>query len=169
MLKNLFRLGITCSVAVVALTSCENQDFTSYNVDVKRIDDKTQIASNVTFYGFANGTVEPANASGAKALPIESKNATLTFNAANGEEHLTANFDNWYKLDVKKNGMGQVTWVNTDDCGRRIPTEYVVKDTPLAGGAQNESVYFNTEFYGDDNIPAEAVALFQYQQKSLRN
>ena len=38
MLKNLFRLGITCSVAVVALTSCENQDFTSYNVDVKRID-----------------------------------------------------------------------------------------------------------------------------------
>ena len=135
--------------------------------DVKRIDDKTQIASNVTFYGFANGTVEPANASGAKALPIESKNATLTFNAANGEEHLTANFDNWYKLDVIKNGMGQVTWVNTDDCGRRIPTEYVVKDTPLAGGAQNESVYFNTEFYGDDNIPAEAVALFQYQQKVM--
>ena len=38
MLKTLFRLGITCSVAVVALTSCENQDFTSYNVDVKRID-----------------------------------------------------------------------------------------------------------------------------------
>ena len=38
MLKNLFRLGITCSVAVVALTSCENQDFTIYNVDVKRID-----------------------------------------------------------------------------------------------------------------------------------
>lgn len=135
--------------------------------DVKRIDDKTQIASNVTFYGFANGTVEPANASGAKALPIESKNATLTFNAANGEEHLTANFDNWYKLDVIKNGMGQVIWVNTDDCGRRIPTEYVVKDTPLAGGAQNESVYFNTEFYGDDNIPAEAVALFQYQQKVM--
>lgn len=56
---------------------------------------------------------------------------------------------------------------NADDCGRRIPTEYVVKDTPLAGGVQNESVYFNTEFYGDDNIPAEAVALFQYQQKVM--
>lgn len=98
---------------------------------------------------------------------IGRKNATLTFNAANGEEHLTANFDNWYKLDVIKNGMGEVIWVNTDDCGRRIPTEYVVKDTPLAGGVQNESVYFNTEFYGDDNIPAEAVALFQYQQKVM--
>lgn len=36
-----------------------------------------------------------------------------------------------------------------------------------SGGAQNESVYFNTEFYGDDNIPAEAVALFQYQQKVM--
>ena len=33
MLKNLFKLGITCSVAVVALSSCENQDFTSFNTD----------------------------------------------------------------------------------------------------------------------------------------
>ena len=41
MLKNLFRLGITCSVAVVALSSCENQDFTSTNVDTKRVEVNT--------------------------------------------------------------------------------------------------------------------------------
>ncbi|HIX27012.1 MAG TPA: glycerophosphodiester phosphodiesterase [Candidatus Barnesiella excrementigallinarum] len=41
MLKNLFKLGITCSVAVVALSSCENQDFTSFNTDAKRIEVNT--------------------------------------------------------------------------------------------------------------------------------
>lgn len=39
MFKNLIRLGITCSVALVAF-SCENQDFTNVNEDVNRVDVK---------------------------------------------------------------------------------------------------------------------------------
>lgn len=40
MFKNLIRLGITCSVAMVALSSCEDQDFTNVNNDVDRVDVK---------------------------------------------------------------------------------------------------------------------------------
>ncbi|MEG0253637.1 MAG: glycerophosphodiester phosphodiesterase, partial [Muribaculaceae bacterium] len=37
MLKNFSRLGITCGIAIVAFSSCENQDFTNENVDVTKV------------------------------------------------------------------------------------------------------------------------------------
>lgn len=38
MFKNLFKLGLTCSVAALTLSSCEHQDFVNINEDATRVD-----------------------------------------------------------------------------------------------------------------------------------
>lgn len=124
------------------------------------------LATEIKFEGIAKGTVEAPNESGKPALAIEDNNAYLAFSRENGSETLSANFDNWYKVDISKTPEGEYGFKYNAD-GKTIDEHYQFKHKPsfIKGSVPNEQWYFDTAYYGDNKTPEEAVALFQYQQQ----
>ena len=130
--------------------------------DIRKNEDLTE---EIFFKGIAKGTVEAPNESGKPALAIEDNNAYLAFNRENGSETLSANFDNWYRVDISKTPEGGYGF-NYDADGKTIDEEYQLQHKPsFDGTVPNEQVLFDTAYYGDNKTPEEAVALFQYQQQ----
>ncbi len=130
--------------------------------DIRKNEDLT---GEIYFKGIAKGTVEAPNESGKPALAIEDNNAYLAFNRENGSETLSANFDNWYKVDISKTPEGGYGF-NYDADGKTIDKHYQFQHKPsFDGTVPNEQVLFDTAYYGDNKTPEEAVALFQYQQQ----
>jgi len=133
--------------------------------DIKEIDDDL-ITADATFTGIARGTVTGPNA--AKTAELNDNNAKLTFNAATGAEQFSAKFDNWYNVTVDKTARGITA--NFDDTGKTIDAGLRFKNPPTANmddgfnRTGTEAIVFDTEYFGDNNTPTEAVALFQYQQ-----
>ena len=130
--------------------------------DIRKNEDLTE---EIFFKGIAKGTVEAPNESGKPALAIEDNNAYLAFNRENGSETLSANFDNWYRVDISKTPEGGYGF-NCNADGKTIDEEYQLQHKPsFDGTVPNEQVLFDTAYYGDNKTPEEAVALFQYQQQ----
>ena len=63
------------------------------------------------------------------------------------------------------NGTQKNLTFKYDADGKTIDEHYQFKDDPFSDNVQNEQVYFDTAYYGDNKTPEEAVALFQYQQQ----
>lgn len=130
--------------------------------DIRNNEDLTE---EIFFKGIAKGTVEAPNESGKPALAIEDNNAYLAFNRENGSETLSANFDNWYRVDISKTPEGGYGF-NCNADGKTIDEDYQLQHKPsFDGTVPNEQVLFDTAYYGDNKTPEEAVALFQYQQQ----
>lgn len=130
--------------------------------DIRSNEDLTE---EIFFKGIAKGTVEAPNESGKPVLAIEDNNAYLAFSRENGSETLSANFDNWYKVDISKTPEGGYDFKYNAD-GKTIDEHYQFKHEPSFNGTvPNEQVLFDTAYYGDNKTPEEAVALFQYQQQ----
>ena len=130
--------------------------------DIRNNEDLTE---EIFFKGIAKGTVEAPNESGKPALAIEDNNAYLAFNRGNGSETLSANFDNWYRVDISKTPEGGYGF-NCNADGKTIDEDYQLQHKPsFDGTVPNEQVLFDTAYYGDNKTPEEAVALFQYQQQ----
>lgn len=102
------------------------------------------------FTGIAKGTVEYASGENNDYLPIADNSATLTFN--NGTETLHANFNNWYEVSISKTGMN-------------LDTQHTQDEHFILNNENPTYSYFNANYYGDNNTPSEATALFQYQEK----
>lgn len=128
------------------------------------IQNNNELDSEIQFKGIAKGTVEAPNVANVAALPIEDENAVLAFNRENGSETLTADFANWYQVDITKDNQG-LSNITFNGDGKDIDKNYQVVHTPLSGTVPNENAYFETGYYGDNKSPDEAVALFQYQQQ----
>ena len=130
--------------------------------DIRSNEDLTE---EIFFKGIAKGTVEAPNESGKPVLAIEDNNAYLAFSRENGSETLSANFDNWYKVDISKTPEGGYDFKYNAD-GKTIDEHYQFQHEPSFNGTvPNEQWYFDTAYYGDNKTPEEAVALFQYQQQ----
>ncbi len=136
--------------------------------DIKEIDDDN-IASDAVFTGTAKGVV--TNGTTGTSAQLEDKNASLAFNKATGNETLNASFDNWYDMNVTKTKAGITA--TFDEAGKTIANDVKFAQAPSANlpeGVTNsfnnlsEAVVFDTDYYGDHNVPSEATALVQYQQ-----
>lgn len=125
---------------------------------VKKIEQQSMSNEQIVFNGTARGNVEYANGTEHAFLPVQDRNAQLTFD--NGVETLSANFKNWHKMDIEKDG----NTINVAFSAPTNPDDDI--DTRFQMNGTNDTVRFmETGYYGSDNRPSEAVALFEYQEK----
>ncbi len=102
---------------------------------------------------------------------LKDEAATLVF-AADGTQTLSANFDNWYDVQMIKNddGTNQFKVVGgtggTDsrfhiqpEEGVKLPEHMIVGTN---NGTTNERMEFVTGYYGDKGIPSEATGIVKY-------
>lgn len=119
----------------------------------KRITDMP--AGETVFVGVAKGTVEYA-ADTNTHLPIQDSHAQLIFNNSTHNETLNADFDNWYAVSITKNG---------DTITMNLETQHTEDDRYILTQTNKTYDYFHADYYGDNGVPSEATALFQYQEK----
>ena len=125
---------------------------------IKKIEQRNISNEPIVFNGTARGNVEYANGATHAFLPVQDRNAQLTFD--NGVETLSANFKNWHKMDIEKDG----NTINVAFSAPTNPDDDI--DTRFQMNGTNDTVRFmETGYYGSDNRPSEAVALFEYQEK----
>ena len=108
------------------------------------------------FTGIAKGTVEYAGAE-SSYLPIVDESATLTYDNATNTTTLAADFANWYDVSIVKH--------SDDSIDMNLNTAHTSDTRYTLDGANPTVKLFDAAFYGDNNVPSEANALFQYQEK----
>lgn len=125
---------------------------------IKKIEQRNISNEPIVFNGTARGNVEYANGTEHAFLPVQDRSAQMTFD--NGIETLSANFKNWHKMDIEKDG----NTINVAFSAPTNPDDDI--DTRFQMNGTNDTVRFmETGYYGSDNRPSEAVALFEYQEK----
>ena len=146
--------------------------------DVKKVSDSNMrdIAqtADVVFSGLAKGAVSYHDwdvGIGGADIALEGglndENATLTF-ASDGSQTLAADFKNWAKIEAVKAGDGTNQFRVLNNYVDPSSRYYLGSSSPagLIDGEMNEhAMAFQTGYYGDNNAPAEAVGLVQYQHQ----
>lgn len=135
---------------------------------IKRIENTEDLGTKeIVFNGVAVGTVADHydDAEGGEhdwhQLPIEDKTAQLKFN--NGKETLKASFDNWYDIEVTKDGDNINFVYSNNDPERVIPAEYQFK-AEHAGEISGEYAEWDSNYYGNNEEKKEVTTMFHYVQ-----
>lgn len=131
--------------------------------DIKNVKDaEMPTDSSLTFDGVAVGHVVAVRDGEPDAQVLNEnaqKNAKLVFDATGGtpKQTLTASFDNWYDIEYTKNGneKGSVTFSNR----KGSEAYYLMSDTD--GHATMDVEGEDFRYFGDNNIPTEAVGMIQ--------
>lgn len=138
--------------------------FDAKNIDYDQMKNLAQ-NSDMVFTGMARGTVIYSDelTDEVESKSLIDNNAKLTF-ASNGTQTLTADFEDWAKVQAIKAADG-TNQFKVDSYVTASSNLYLT-DSPagLVEGEMNEhSMAFQTGYYGDNNAPNEAVGLVQYQ------
>lgn len=115
------------------------------------------IAGDVNFTGRAVGT-----ASNAQHVVDLDGNATLVFNRSTGNSTLSAQFNNWY--DVNVNDNGEIEFNNYSNKNNLVKLE---KKSDVNGVIKDDGAKFDATYYGekpDTGIPNEATGLVRYNE-----
>lgn len=106
-------------------------------------------------------------------LKLEGK-ASLDF--ANGKEHLSANFNNWYDVDVTKDldsGKGSISFSGGDGVDNKFKfqgqdnykNDDFIKETYNAATSEGTAGAMDIGYYGKDGVPSEATGYVMYHEE----
>ena len=143
--------------------------------DIKNVNNE-QMANlaqenNIVFTGIAKGQVSYHDWDIGGDIPLEGglydENATLTF-AQDGSQTLAADFTNWAKIEAQQAENDKLSFKVVEsyipeDSKYYINTDVSNLDNGDMSGEHNMAM--QTGYYGDNNIPSEAVGLVQYQHQ----
>ena len=106
-------------------------------------------------------------------LKLEGK-ASLDF--SNGKEHLSANFNNWYDVDVTKDldtGKGSISFSGGDGVDNKFKfqgqdnykNDDFIKETYNAATSEGTAGAMDIGYYGKDGVPSEATGYVMYHEE----
>lgn len=127
-----------------------------------------EISGKVVFTGLVKGQVSHSDLVTDTDIALEGgltdNDATLTFKS-DGSQILAADFENWARIRAVKAADGKNQFI-VDHVYDGVDPMYVLATSSpgLEDGVMGiETMAMKTGYYGDDNLPNEAVGLVQYQ------
>ena len=152
----------------------EDGEFFAGGYEVKRIE-PVNITETYNFSGIAKGNVSVGYEDDAPHINLIDNNATLSFNG--GTSTLNANFNNWYDVSVTMGTQGNLTGIEFNNGKKTSFAEgYAFNGADANGHYGAKETQYNPgtgpnviregfiEYYGDGNVPSEAVGVLKYAE-----